>query len=142
VRLAEIFVSRHTLHLEKQLEDVRFTHAADLDALEKRHADELAYIKESRAAELNRLLDENKRLQGEVDRIRIALGQPGTREPVVEADKPRDPDAMPFFGGSPWERIQQREQWLQTPAGKKWMEKNWSETRIPETKEKEHANSG
>jgi len=116
-----IWQSHHEKWLESEIAD-----------LKKRHEKQLADLKESHKAEMDRLLVENARLQSEVDRIRLHLGQPGTREPVEEPEKPQDPDAMPSFMGLPFERAIQREEWMNSPAGKRWMEKNWHQTKIPE----------
>lgn len=73
------------------------------------------------AKELERSLTENKRLSDECERLRLALGQPSrAAEPPPEPDEPVDPDAMPAFVGTPWQRVQQKEMWLQTAAGKRW----------------------
>lgn len=89
-------------HLEQQIKDEREMHAK----------------------ELSRVLDENKRLQDECERLRLTLGQPSrAAEPPPEPPKPEDPDAMPAFRGTPWQIVQQKEMWFETPAGKRWMER-------------------
>jgi hypothetical protein len=135
----DIFVSRHTLHLEKQLEDLRFTHAADIDALDKLRLEQVNDLKAAHVRELARLLEENNRLQAEINGLRLAAGQPGT---VQEKEEPRtvvDPDAPPIFTGSPFERVLKREAWMNSPAGERWMKKLATMAKIGEETEKEHA---
>lgn len=120
---SDLFASRHVRWLEAEIQD-----------LKKRHE-----------VELNRAITENVRLQGEVDRLRLQLGQPGTREPVEEVTvkTPQDPDAMPVFLGTPWEKVLQREKWLETSPGKRWMKNNLAPiTSEKKEEETEHAKSG
>lgn len=89
-------------HLEQQIKDERELHAA----------------------ERTRILAENKRLQDEVERLRLTLGQPSrAEEPPPEPKLPIDPDAPPTFTGTTWERVKQREIWMSSNAGKRWMAK-------------------
>lgn len=88
-----------------------------ISTLEKQIADE----REMHSRELGRVLSENKRLQDECERLRLALGQPSrVAELPPEPKPPADPDEMPAFTGTPWNRVQQREAWLDSPAGKRW----------------------
>jgi len=111
---------RHIAWLHQQIKDERAMHAAERD----------------------RILAENSRLQQEVERLRLVLGQPSRMAETVEEPKPADPDAMPVFSGTPWARVQQREIWLQTPQGKAWANRQLATLKVPEsgteTKEKEH----
>jgi hypothetical protein len=104
-------------HLEQQIKDERTAHAA----------------------ELGRALSENKRLQDEVERLRLSLGQPSrAAEPPPEPEKPVDPDEPPVFSGTSWQRVQQREIWLHTDSGKRWMAKQLASVReLPPDKQKE-----
>jgi len=126
---------RHTKWLEAEIADLKL-----------RHDKHVAELRELHQKEMERFLAENNRLQAEVDRIRLALGQPGTREPVEEPPRltSQDPDAMPVFLGTPFERVQQREQWLESPAGRRWMKQNAAPFISSEKKEeeKQHATSG
>lgn len=106
----DIFASRHTLFLEKEIEDIKARHQV----------------------ELARALTENLRLLGELDRIRVSRGEPGTLEPKEEANQ-IDPDAPPYFSGTPFQKIQQREMWMESAAGKNWMAKLMNQSKIGET---------
>lgn len=130
---SNIFVSRHTLHLEKQLEDLRFTHAAELNAADQVRLEEVELLKSTHARELGRLIEENNRLQNEINGIRLAAGQPGTLPEKEDVRQSVDPDAPPIFTGPPWERIQRREEWMESPAGKNWMAKLMMQDKIGET---------
>lgn len=111
--------TRHIEWLEREIEDLKNRHAI----------------------ELQRALDENKRLLQECDRIRLSLGQPGVLEPPPEPER-YDPDAPPSFSGSAWERIVQREQWMESPAGKNWMAKLMAQSKIGNNlEEKDNAKS-
>lgn len=91
-----------------------------IETLEKQITDERAM----HAAELHRALSENKRLQDEIERLRLTAGQPSRMAEPPETPKPQaDPDEMPAFTGTPWERVQQREMWFRTPSGKRWQAK-------------------
>ena len=96
----DFFTSRHVRWLEAEIEDLRRRHATDIADLKKTHAEEL-----------DRAITEASRLRGEVDRFRLYLapalqpiGQPiGTTEPEPTKGK------EPVFGGTPFQRILQRE---------------------------------
>ncbi len=91
-----------------------------IETLEKQIADERVEHARERAY----ILSENKRLCDEVERLRLALGQPSrAAEAPPEPEKELDPDEMPTFRGTPWQQVMQREAWLQGPAGKKWTER-------------------
>lgn len=79
--------------------------------------------RELHARELERVLTENKRLQAEVEGLRLERGQPTRMLEEVAPQAPRDPDEMPQFTGTPWDRVRQKEMWLQTPAGRRWQAK-------------------
>jgi hypothetical protein len=116
----DIFASRHVLFLEKEIDD-----------LKKRHE-----------AELQRVLSENNRLQNEINGIRLAAGQPGTLPETEDVRQPVDPDAPPIFSGTPFQKIQQREMWMESPAGKNWMAKLMMQDKIGnQAEEKDHATS-
>lgn len=94
--------------------------------LEKQIADERAM----HATELERVLSENKRLQDEIERLRLTMGQPSRMaEPPEPPKRAVDPDEMPTFTGTPWAQVQQREIWLMTPAGKRWQNKQLASIR-------------
>ena len=110
---------QHISWLHKQIEDERTAHVAERE----------------------RILAENKRLQDECERLRLALGQPSRMAETPEVIKPPDPDALPVFTGTPWERVRAREVWMQSPAGKVWAERQLAKLKIEESgelKEKEH----
>jgi len=120
VNWRDIFVSRHTLFLEAELTD-----------LKKRHE-----------IELSRALTENQRLQQEVNTLRLSRGETGTIPEKEEARQPVDPDAPPIFTGPPWERILKREEWMESPAGKRWAMKLLNDAKIGSAeKEKQNAPS-
>lgn len=100
-------------HLEQQIKDEREMHLS----VEKR----LGYL---HSEEKTRILAENKRLSDECERLRLALGQPSrAAEPPEEPKAPVDPDAMPAFSGLPFERAVQKDIWLRSDDGKRWMAK-------------------
>jgi hypothetical protein len=107
----DILASRHTLFLE-----------GELSCLKKRHE-----------IELQRALDEISRLQQEVTALRLSRGEVGTLPEKEEARQPVDPDAPPIFTGPPWERILRREEWMESPAGKRWALKLLNDAKIGET---------
>lgn len=125
-----MFQSRHEKWLESEIAD-----------LKKRHDSQLTDLKLAHQAEMDRLLAENIRLQTEVNSVRLSQGQVGTLPEKEELRQPTDPDMMPVFTGTSWEKVQQRERWLESPAGKRWMKKNWDETAVPEQKETSSATS-
>ena len=116
----DIFASRHTLFLEKELADLKARHEV----------------------ELSRALAENSRLQAEINGLRLSAGQPGTLPEKEDARQPVDPDAPPIFTGPPWERILRREEWMESPAGKRWALKLLNDAKIGSAeKEKQNAPS-
>jgi hypothetical protein len=116
----DILVSRHTLFLEREIAD-----------LKKRHE-----------TELSRALSEIQRLQQEVNGLRLSRGEPGLLPETEDVRQPVDPDAPPVFQGTPFERITQREMWMESPAGKRWMAKLLNDAKIGGAeKEKQNAAS-
>ena len=107
---------QHITWLHKQIEDERTAHAAERD----------------------RILGENKRLQDECERLRLALGQPSRMAEVIETPKPVDPDALPVFTGTPWERVKARELWMQSPAGKLWNDRQLAKLSVESGEKTEH----
>ena len=106
-------------HLEKQIEDLKAMMRADIIRLQEMHQ-----------AELTRALEENQRLRDQCERLTLRVGLPSTMREEPEAPRPApDPDAMPAFTGSAWERVVARELWLATPAGKRWQEKQLAHVR-------------
>jgi len=96
-------------HLEQQIKDERELHSA----------------------ELARVLEENKRLQQQVERLTLRVGLPSTLpEPPEEPRQPTDPDAPPVFTGTTWERVKQREIWMMSDAGKRWMAKQLGSVKV------------
>jgi len=105
-------------HLEQQIKDERGLHAADLLLMRETFKQE----RELHERELQRALTENKRLQDENERLRLALGQPSrVAELPDEPQEPVDPDAPPVFSGTTFQKVQQRAQWMQSEGGKRWM---------------------
>jgi hypothetical protein len=116
----QIFASSYTAHLESEIAD----------------------LKAERKILLNNLLSENKRLQDEINRIRLSAGQPGTLPETEDVRQPVDPDAPPIFSGTPFQKIQQREMWMESPAGKNWMAKLMMQDKIGDNaKENQNAES-
>jgi len=111
VNWRDILASRHTLFLE-----------GELSCLKKRHE-----------IELQRALDEISRLQQEINALRLSRGETGTIPEKEEARQPVDHDAPPVFGGTPFQKIQQREMWMESEAGKRWMIKLMNQAKIGET---------
>lgn len=96
-------------HLQQQIKDERALHAA----------------------ELARLLEENKRLQQQCERLTLRVGLPSTLpEPPEEPRKPVDPDAPPLFTGTTWEQVRKREIWMESDAGKRWMSKQLGTVKV------------
>lgn len=95
---SNLFKSHYTLSLEKRIDELR----ADGEKREKHHAEEL----ERAISELKELREENLRL-------RLYL-VPAAARPLQpeEKEEPADPNAMPKFQGTPFERVIQREQWM------------------------------
>jgi hypothetical protein len=83
----EWFVGRHTLWLERELED-----------LKKRHLEEM-----------NRVITDNKSLREELERTRILL-TPAIQNirPGVQPEEPAPQALGKEFVGTPWMRIQAR----------------------------------
>jgi hypothetical protein len=116
----DILASRHTLFLE-----------GELSCLKKRHE-----------IELQRALDEISRLQQEINALRLSRGETGTIPEKEEARQPVDPDAPPIFSGTPFQKIQQREMWMESPTGKNWMAKLMMQDKIGnQAEEKDNATS-
>ena len=110
-----------------------------IDHLRQQILDERA----AHAAELLRALNENKRLQDENERLRLALGQPSRApEPPEEPPKPVDPDAMPTFTGLPFDRVIQKEEWLRSDAGKRWMKRQLDSVKVKPSGETEQQRKG
>jgi hypothetical protein len=109
--LRDIFVSRHTRWLEAEIADLKARHEV----------------------ELSRAIAENSRLQNEVHELRLSRGETGTIPEKEEARQPVDPDAPPIFSGTPFQKIQQREMWMESEAGKRWMIKLMNQAKIGET---------
>lgn len=100
-------------HLQQHIEDLKEQMREDIVRLQGMHV-----------GEMTRLLEENKRLQQQVERLTLRVGLPSTlAEQPEEPRAPVDPDAPPMFTGSTWERVKAREIWMRSPAGKRWMEK-------------------
>lgn len=93
------------------------------------------------AAELLRVLAENKRLQDSVERLTLRLGLPSTvAEPPEEPKAPVDPDAPPIFSGTPFQRVVQKDEWLRSDAGKRWMAKQLASVKVQESGEAKKEN--
>lgn len=102
-----IFRNRHLEYLEAELERVR------KDSFER-----LAELKSAHVEELNRVIDENRILRDENERLRLALipaKESKDRIPETEADSSPQPTEesisleQMFAGGSSWQRVQARE---------------------------------
>jgi hypothetical protein len=95
---SKLFKSRYTLLLEQRIDELR----ADGDKREKHHSEEL-----------DRAISELKELREENLRLRLYL-VPAAARPLQpeEKEEPADPNAMPKFQGTPFERVIQREMWV------------------------------
>jgi hypothetical protein len=103
-----------------------------IEHLEQQIKDE----RESHKAEMAHVLAENKRLQDQCERLTLRLGLPSTvAEPPEEPRTPPDPDAPPIFTGLPFERVIQRDTWMRSDAGKRWMAKQLASVKVKESGE-------
>lgn len=123
---ANLFRNRHVEWLEREILEMAARHAAaDLQAQEKHREDiariqslnetiqyeamrELAEVKKSHAAELNRVIEENQRLREDAKRLQL-LVIPALKNIELEPDKTPPPSPSEVFAGTPWQRVLARE---------------------------------
>jgi hypothetical protein len=93
-----IFRTHHTEWLEEQFEKLKAEHAL-----------RIAEMKSAHAEELNRVIEDNRKLGRDIERLRLYL-TPALQN--VELDPDRTPPPSPaqdVYAGTPWQRIQKRE---------------------------------
>lgn len=91
-----VFISRHTLWLEKEIED-----------LKARHAVEVAYLKKVHLEELTRAITENQKLRDDLDRTRLLL-TPALQSVELPKERSEPPTPSPddvLYIGTPWQRV-------------------------------------
>jgi hypothetical protein len=119
--------TRHIEFLEKELNEVKVGHFAHVEDLKTQMRDDIVRLQNMHQAELDRALSENKRLQDACERLTLRLGLPSTIAELPEEPKaPIDPDGPPVFSGSSFQRVVQRDEWMRSDAGKRWMAKTFA----------------
>lgn len=94
----KIFRSHHEEWLEEQFEKLKVDHAQRIEDLKKAHAETLA-----------RVIEDNRVLRDEAQRIRLYL-TPALQSVSVEPDRSAPPSPnMETHTGTPWQRILARE---------------------------------
>lgn len=109
----DFFKSSHTLYLEKEVNRLHSFYTAFI-----------ADLKSAHAAERDRDISEISRLRSELDRLRLhlRLGPPEGRVPQAStesvADDQRQGKSELSYGGTPWQRVLQREMLAQEQTAK------------------------
>lgn len=130
---ANLFRNRLADRLDEELTRTRAQEAANYKWLEERHREEitriqslnetiqyeamreLAEVKKSHAAELNRVIEENQRLREDAKRLQL-LVIPALKNVELEPDKTPPPSPSQAYVGTPWQRVLAREIELQDRA--------------------------
>jgi hypothetical protein len=136
VAIENFWKSRHSAYLESQILELRQDYEKQLANLRcefeksqataqslasERLADQrslfterIAELKSSHASELNRVIDENRRLREENDRLQLYViprpksGSP-SRDEEEDSRTPPSPQVEQIPAGTPWQRILRRE---------------------------------
>jgi hypothetical protein len=95
---AMMFTSRHTLWLEKEIEDLKHRHEKEIEDLKKTHAEQVLHA-----------IEENRSLRDELERTRIVL-TPALQSAVLPKERdnlaPPSPPKEMIPRGTPWQRVQ------------------------------------
>jgi hypothetical protein len=140
---SHLFKDQHSTYLESQISELKASCATQLASLRSEYEkhiaelqslgsdrledmenqlcdqrsmfnDRIAELKSSHASELNRVIDENRRLREENDRLQLYViprpksGSP-SRDEEEDSRTPPSPQVEQIPAGTPWQRILRRE---------------------------------